>query len=450
MSAIHRTGVLPVLFLLALVLIAAPGCDPVATDEAAGDGENSVEGEASGDAASGDGESGEAAEETAETEEPKKRRERSTSVSAAPVLRGDLVVPVIAEGSIRARNTTAVKFEIGGRIDELLVREGQWVRKGQPLAKIDDREYQLALQEADARFLQGLAQLAVEEEGYESRKAERTLAEKRAELARMEKEGEITRDERMDRELELGMAAVREGAYRRELMELRSGLHAARNDAARAKLDIERCTVLAPFSGVITGLDLTAGERVQVGETLCRLVDNVNVEAAVGVLESDLGAVQPGRKAFLTIPALSERIPVQVDVVSPDVDEASRTCQVLLRLRSREGRVKPGMFVRAAIAGQRLEDRLLVPREAIVTRDGRPVIFRVEDGRAKWVYVQLGARNDHLVEIARVDQGGPLEAGTPVIVDNHLTMTHDAKVKIRKTVAIDDPWIEAAEDSEQG
>lgn len=454
MSGITRTGSLPVLLLLALVLILAPGCDPVSTDEASAEGGEAAEAgveEEAAEEASGEVQEGEGDEEQDEgAKEPTKRRERSTSVSAAPVIRGDLVVPVIAEGSIRARHATEVKFEIGGRLDELLVREGQWLRKGQPLAKIDDREYQLALEDADARFLQGLAQLAVEEEGFEGRKAERTLSEKRAELQRLEREGEITPDERMDRELRLGMEAVREGAYRRELMELRSGLHAARNDAARARLDIERCTILAPFSGVITNLDLTAGERVQAGETLCRLVDNVNVEAAVGVLESDLGSVQPGRKAFLTIPALGERIPVKVDVVSPDVDEASRTCQVLLRLRSREGRIKPGMFVRAAIAGQRLEDRLLVPREAVVTRDGRPVIFRVEDGRAKWVYVQLGARNDHLVEIARVDQGGPLEPGTPVIVDNHLTMTHDAKVKVRKTVPIEDPWIEAADANEQG
>ena len=98
------------------------------------------------------------------------------------------------------------------------------------------------------------------------------------------------------------------------------------------------------------------------------------------------------------------------------------------------------MFVRAAIAGEILPERILVPREAIVTRDGRPVLFKVEDGRARWVYVQLGPQNETLVEIARVDQGGPLDPGTPVIVDNHLTMTHDAKVKVKKTVEVPDPW----------
>jgi RND family efflux transporter MFP subunit len=444
MSGFARIGGLSVLVLLALVLIAAPACDEVASEEGQAEGDESAQAADAGDGQTEDG------SEEEEKKKPKKTKERTTSVSAAPVIRGDLVVPVVAEGSIRARNATEIKFEIGGRIDDLWVREGQRVRRGQKLAGLDDREYQLALEEANARYLQGLGQLAVEEEGYDSRKAERTLEERRVELAELERGGTITREERLDRELQAGMEAVREGAYRRELLEVRSGVASARADATRAKLDIERCTLLAPFSGVIASLDLTVGERVQAGQTLCRLVDDVNIEAAVGVLESDLGAVQAGRRAFLTIPALAESIPVKVDVVSPDVDEDSRTCQVLLRLKSRDERVKPGMFVRAAIAGQTLEDRLLVSREAIVTRDGRPVVFKIEDGRAKWVYVQLGARNDYLVEIERVDQGGPLDPGTLVIVDNHLTMTHDAKVKVKKKLQIDDPWIEPTEDAEQG
>ncbi len=106
------------------------------------------------------------------------------------------------------------------------------------------------------------------------------------------------------------------------------------------------------------------------------------------------------------------------------------------------------MFVRAWIAGEVLADRLLVPRQAIVTRDGRPVLFRVEDDRAKWVYVQLGRQNDQLVEIARVDQGGPLDPGSQIIVSNHLTMTHDAKIRVRETIEVPDLWGSPLADSE--
>jgi multidrug efflux pump subunit AcrA (membrane-fusion protein) len=106
------------------------------------------------------------------------------------------------------------------------------------------------------------------------------------------------------------------------------------------------------------------------------------------------------------------------------------------------------MFARALIAGERFEDRLLVPREAVLTRDGRPLVFKVEGDRAKWLYVELGASNDHLVEIKSVLQGGTLDPGDRVVVSDHLTLAHDAKIKVRKTVKVVDPWVNSAQDSE--
>jgi RND family efflux transporter MFP subunit len=448
MPNIRRFPFEPLLLCLVLTLsLFAAGC----SGEAAPGEETTDEGSETAAAAETDGEAGEGngegTEEKAEAEseedsdkKKKPRKERSTSVSASPVVRGDLVLPIIGEGSIQARNSTEIKFEVDGRLEELWVQEGQRVRRGQKLARLDDREYKLALEEARSRYLQALGQLAVEEEGYQEQEAERSLEQEAAELSKLESEGVISRRERLDRELELGMDAVREGAYRRELLEVRSGLAAARADAERAAISLERTLLRAPFGGVVSGLDCARGERIQIGETLARLIDDVNVEAEIGVLESDLGALRKDSPVLLTIPALGETLEVAVDVISPDIDFESRTCPVLMRLQSKDGRYKPGMFVRAAIAGNVLEDRLLVPVEAILTRDGRPVVFRIEDGRAKWVYVQLGARNDHLVEITRIDQGGPLDPGTMVVVANHLTLTHDAKVKIKKKVGINDPW----------
>ncbi|MCK5407612.1 MAG: efflux RND transporter periplasmic adaptor subunit, partial [Candidatus Krumholzibacteria bacterium] len=143
---------------------------------------------------------------------------------------------------------------------------------------------------------------------------------------------------------------------------------------------------------------------------------------------------------LITIPALGDTLRAQVDVISPQFDRDSRTCQVLLRLKNEDGRLRPGMFVRAIIAGEIFAERLLVPKEAILTRDGRPLLFTIEDNRAKWLYVQLGQQNDALVEVERVLQGGTLGEGDPVIVSDHLTLAHDAKVKIKKTLPVHDPW----------
>ena len=106
--------------------------------------------------------------------------------------------------------------------------------------------------------------------------------------------------------------------------------------------------------------------------------------------------------------------------------------------------MRPGMFARALIAGERFEDRLLVPREAILTRDDRPLVFKVDGDRAKWLYVTLGENNDHLVEITSVLQGGTLEPGDRVIVSDHLTLAHDAKIKVRRTLPLNDPWLHSS------
>jgi multidrug efflux pump subunit AcrA (membrane-fusion protein) len=98
------------------------------------------------------------------------------------------------------------------------------------------------------------------------------------------------------------------------------------------------------------------------------------------------------------------------------------------------------MFVRAIIAGETLEDRLLVPREAILTRDGRPLLFKVQDNRAAWLYVELGRQNDSLIEIKQVLQGGSLAEGDRVVVSNHLTLSHDAKIDVKTIVPVRDPW----------
>ncbi len=389
----------------------------------------------------GEGEEGEGGE--GGTRKP---REQVATVNAARVSRGELIVPVIAEGTIRARHSGQIRAEIGGRIQRLAVQEGQAVRQGQTLAVLDGREYRIAIEEARSRYLKALGVIAVEEKTVTGSTDPEALERALAELEKQEAEGKVTREERRGREIELGVQALRDGSYRRELVEARSGLAEARAAEERARLNLDRTIIRAPFAGVVTKLDLTAGQLLSLGETICTLVDNVDLEAEVGVLESDVGGLAVGRPALLIVPALDETLRVQVDVVSPNIDSASRTCRVLLRVRNPEGRLQPGMFVRASIAGKIFPDRLLVPLEAILTRDGRPLLFRLEGDQAKWVYVQLGQRNDRSVEVERVLQGGPLDEGTLVVVSDHLTLSHDAKVKVRRVVDVAVAWSASAEE----
>jgi RND family efflux transporter MFP subunit len=388
-----------------------------------------------------------AGQETGEAEEETKR-ETSTSVDASAALRADLVKPVVAEGSIRARHAAELRAEIGGKVTAVRAVEGQDVRRGQLIAKIDDREYEVAAEEARSDYLQALSLLAIEEDDVSYQEMAEEMRDEFSDLERLEHEGKISREERMAREVELDVEALKAGKFRIEVAAARSGVARARAALERARLNLEHTEIRAPFDGVLTGLTLSAGQLLSINEVVCSVVDNVNIEAEVGVLEADLGYVEVGRHALLAVPALRDTIVTQVHVVSPQFDRNTRTCQVLLRVTDESGRIRPGMFVRAIIAGQTYTERLLVPREAVLTREGRPLLFKVEGDRAKWLYVELGESNDHMVEITKVVQGGTLDPGDKVVVSDHLTLAHDAKIKVKKTVASADPWISLDSENE--
>ncbi|MFH1754455.1 MAG: efflux RND transporter periplasmic adaptor subunit [Candidatus Latescibacterota bacterium] len=404
--------------------------------------DQSVEGEI-GEQQEGDADDAATGDE--DEDEPKKRRERITSVHAAQVVQSDLVVPIIAEGTVRARHTAEIRSELEGRLVRIHVQDGATVKKGQIIAALDAREYEVAAEEARSRYLETLSLLAVEQDSLATMVIPASLKEKFKELDRLEQQGKITREEKLVREIKLEVEALKDGIYRVEIAASRSGVSAARTTLERARLTLERAQIRAPFDGVVTGLVLSQGEQVTKGQSICTLVNNIDIEAEVGVLEADMGNLIAGRPALLIVSSLSETLQVQVDVISPQFDRDTRTCQVLLRFKSEQGRVRPGMFVRAIIAGETFAKRLLVPKEAILTRDGRPLLFKVEEERSKWLYLKLGKRNDYLVEVESVLQGGTLAPGDLVIVSDHLTLAHDAKVKVKKIVGISDPWNSGSE-----
>ena len=427
----------PALLVVALLGFPLIGCGSGGTADGADSTQAASSDESGGDKADGSA----SADSTAEKSKKKKKpRERTTSVNVAEAYRGDLIIPVIAEGTVRARHSTEIRTQIAGPIVKTHAREGQALRKGQLIVKLDDREYEVAAEEARASYVRAISLLAIEEESFDVPDRPTELQTQIEELQRLEKKGVITREERLAREIALDVAAVKDGHYRLDILASRSGVATARAALERARINLERTEIRAPFSGVVTGLLLSDGEHVTIGQMICTLVNNTDLEAEVGVLESDIGFLDIGRTALLTIPALHDTLDVTVDVISPRFDRDSRTCQVLLRLKNAGGKIRPGMYVRAIISGQRFPNRLLVPKEAILTRDGRPLLFKVEDKRAKWVYLQLGRQNDDVVEVDQVLQGGSLSPGDRVIINNHLTLSHDAKVKVKKTVPVRDPW----------
>ncbi len=391
------------------------------------------------------------AADTSAADTTKTKKEKAIKVNAGLVRNGELVQPVYADGVLRTTQQVEVRCKLGGELVSVRVRDGDRVRAGQLLAGLDAREYRLALEESRYRHIQALSEIAAEgEEQVADQEALAVFVEQRDALLALRARREISEEEFQARLLDLELSSLKQGAFRQDTFAQRTGLADARIAEERARLNLEYTEIRAPFAGVVSGLVVVKGENISAGQTLCSITDDSELEALVNVLEADLGDLTEGRSALVSVPAVDDTIRATVDVISPVLDETSRTCQVIIRFSNTERKYRPGMFVRAEMAARIHTDRLLVPREAVLTRDDRTLLFKVTpEPRAQWLYVDTGLDNSEWIEILKVHSGGSLAADDKVVVSDHLTLAHEAKLKIRKTVPTSDRWAFAAEGTER-
>ncbi|KPJ94203.1 MAG: hypothetical protein AMS18_04185 [Gemmatimonas sp. SG8_17] len=323
-------------------------------------------------------------------------------VSAAAVLRDTFVINVSAAGQAQAFARTLLTAEVEGPVTEVLVAEGQYVRRGQVLARIDPERYAFELEKARASL-----------ETAEAQFAELTLFD----------------DEIEDAELR---------AERRRMARAKSGLTSAEVAVREAELNVERATVRAPFAGAVANMAIVPGQRVQQRDSIAEIVDISRVKIEVQALETEVPFLENGRDARVTLSAFPDRVLTgQVASINPVVDPRTRTARVTVVLANPDGSVKPGMYARVRIAARLYANRTMVPRSALLERDNRALVFVFEpdaegaaQGTAKWTYVTTGLENEDYFEIIEGEGTTMLEPGQLVLSEGHYTLIHDARVQV--------------------
>jgi len=365
-----------------------------------------------------------------------KPEETPLSVKVAKARRGDLIIKLKSPGEAVTDRKIVIKAEVEGVVNKINVKESQHVKKGDFLIELDDKKYMLEVDSAEASRLSKLSELLLEKKfsGTENasadydRKKISKIIEQFENTKKLYQKGLISREKYEDAQKEYEMVLIESGEKKDEIMAAAKGLTQAEVNVKKAKMNLQKTKILAPFQGIICDIQVSPGEHVTSGRELFTLVDISRINVHARVLESEIGKMKVGREVDLRFSAYPGKVfKGRVKAISPIVNAEDKTCKVIIDVANPEEEIKPGMYAEVEIAAEIYENRLLIPQEAVLVRSGRKLVFIYDDGLAKWRYIETGLENEDYAEVLDNVKEGEL-----VLVDGHFTLSHDARVKIEK------------------
>jgi membrane fusion protein (multidrug efflux system) len=321
-------------------------------------------------------------------------------VEVATTQRAEMAALYSGTAPIEAERRALVMPKVSGEIRAVLADEGQRVRAGEVLARLDGDQLRLevALNEATMRKLERdySRNLELQQKGLVSATAidnlkyEHEAAKANWELAR----------------LQLSYTDIRSPI---------AGTVTQRLDLVKVG------NTVTPVGGVIESAD----SSLFVVEDLDTLILRVNVP------ERELSKLSVGQPAELTFDAVPGRtFQGEIALISPSIDPATATFGVRIRVTETGGLLRPGMFARVAIVYERKPDALQIPRTALLDTDGQPKVFVVKDGKAAERAVKLGLSSGAWIEVTE-----GLKDGEQVVVVGQGAVKPGAAVRVVNSTA---------------
>jgi len=305
----------------------------------------------------------------------------------------NLAATLSATGTVVSRNDARISSEVDGTL-AWIAEPGTVVKRGETIARLDAERLTLALRDNEAAVKRLDAQLQL-------------LSTQRTRLDTL---GSVVSQSQLD-----------EAVSRERMAE--QDVEQARVARDRARLDLARATVRAPFPGIVVERAQQVGEFVASGTPLLRLVNDRELEVVARAPMGSADSVAAGAEARLIDGERSTR--GKVRAVIPVGDERSRMVELRIALADRALRV--GAPVRVEILPGNLKAVVTVPRDAVIQRQGASYVMRVRaDNTAERVAVNLGPGRDNQVQI-----GGTLRAGDRVIVRGGERLEPGQAVKVQ-------------------
>lgn len=322
-----------------------------------------------------------------------KPRSRVIAVEAVVLKPTPLVETVSSVGSFLANESVVIRPEVDGRIVEIAFEEGQPVKKGQVLARLDAAIYRAQLREAQARLVMSRRNheraQAMFDKGHSSgENLDRTLAEMKVDQAVVE-------------------------------------LNKAR---------LEKTEITAPFDGVVGLRRISLGQFVDAKNDLISLVNINPIKLEFRLSERYYRVLREGGAVQAKPDALpSETFTGQIYAIAPTVDINGRSIAVRAKIQNPGHRLRPGMFAKVNLLVDRRDTALVVPEAAIVQRGDSQFVYRIRDGKAELAKVRLGLRQTGRVEVVE-----GLNDGDTIVTAGQIKLRQGSLVKVAEPAADSD------------
>jgi RND family efflux transporter MFP subunit len=312
------------------------------------------------------------------------------------------MTPVVQlSGTLRPWREATVKAKVAGELQALTVREGDAVKRGQVIGRIDPADYRARLAGNEADVAAAQAALGV---------AEKNQATQASLLSKN---------------------FISSNAYDTTVGNRDAAR--ARLDAARAAADVGRkamadTTLVAPMDGIVSARIVQAGDRVPVDGRIVTIADITRLELAASVPAGDAARLAPGADITLGVEGLGDvRITGRIERINPAAAPGSRSIELYALIDNREGRLRGGLFAQGQAAAGAVQERVAIPASALR-----------EEGSTQVLYVVAGNKLQRRQVRAAIAQAGwvAIEQGLAVgeqVVRNNLGPLKDgsvAKVKL--------------------
>ena len=207
-------------------------------------------------------------------------------------------------------------------------------------------------------------------------------------------------------------------------LQIKSGYFEAKNILENAQLRYNQTILRAPFSGVIANIKIKEGYHVSGTDVFCTLINSNSLEVVFSIIENELDFIRKGQELIIESFANSnKKYKGVITEINPLVDK-NGLIQIKASIQSNNRKLFDGMRVKIFV-NKPIENVLVIPKEALVLRSNKKVVFAIENGGAKWRYVTQLYENSTQYAIKK---GESLKATDTIIISGNMNLSHDAKV----------------------